>query len=106
MRVNGKITLDSGNFLGGVIPLLTACITVFDALRIYDVQRAARVAPLFLSGHANLIFVLPAQAGALPDAAGSRSASTSGPCATLDTLPATSAIGSRYVTGKAQQNTS
>ena len=56
LRVNGDMALYSRPLFRCVIPLVTGCVAIFDALGIDDQQRAARVAPLSRSYHAKLIF--------------------------------------------------
>ena len=56
LRVHGDMALYSRHFFRSVIPLVTGCVAILDALRIDDQQRAARVATLSRPYHAKLIF--------------------------------------------------
>ena len=50
------VVLDARDLLARVIALHTRRIRALYALCVHDQERAANVAPLFLSGRANLIF--------------------------------------------------
>ena len=54
--VHCNVTLDARNLLARVIAFEARCISVLDALRVNDQERAAGAAPQFLSGRTNLIF--------------------------------------------------
>ena len=62
LRVHCNVSLDPRDFLARVIPFEACRVRVLDALRINDQERRAGVAPQFLSGRANLIFLKPAPA--------------------------------------------
>ncbi len=56
LRIHCNVAFDARDFLACVIALEGRCVRVLHALRVHDQVRAACVAPLFLSGRANLIF--------------------------------------------------
>ena len=83
LGVYGNVALDARDFLARVIALAACRVRVLHALRIHDQERAAGVAPQFLAGRANLIFLKPAVARSLHRSlARSTWQSTSAPCAT------------------------
>lgn len=56
LGINSDMALDTRYLLASVITFLVGRVCVFHALRVHDQERAANVAPLFLSDRANLIF--------------------------------------------------
>ncbi len=62
LRIDRDMAFDARYFLASVITLLTRRVRVLHALRVHDQERAVSVAPLFLAGRANLIFLMPAPA--------------------------------------------
>ena len=60
LGVHCNVALDARDLLACVIALQARRIRVLDALRVQYQERRAGVAPLFLSGRANLIFLKPA----------------------------------------------
>ena len=60
LRIDCNVALDARDLLACVIALERCCVRVLDALRVNDQERRAGVAPQFLSGRANLIFLKPA----------------------------------------------
>ena len=60
--IDRNVALDARDLLARVIALEARRIRVLDALRVHDQERRACVAPQFLAGHANLIFLKPAPA--------------------------------------------
>src|SRR5690606_30969027 len=101
LRVHCDVALDARNLLARVIALLACRVRVLHALRVHNQERAAGVAPPFLAGHANLIFLMPAPAGCLLRGAHSRWPSMSALCATWENHWAGLAIGSPCAAGTA-----
>ena len=60
--INSDMALDARHLLAGVIAFLVSRVRILHTLRVHNQERAASVAPLFLSGRANLIFLMPAPA--------------------------------------------
>ena len=66
LGVHRDVALDARDLLACVIALQARRVRVLHALRVHDQERAAGVAPQFLAGRANLIFLMPAPAGCHP----------------------------------------
>ncbi len=56
LRIHCNVALDARYLFARLIPLQSSYVRVLYTLRIYDQERTASVAPMFLSGRANLIF--------------------------------------------------
>jgi len=61
LRINGDMAFDARDCLPRVIALMLRCIGILDTLGINDAKARRGVAPLFGTGLANLIFLMPAQ---------------------------------------------
>ena len=99
LAVHCNMALDSTDFFACIIAFQACRVSILDTLRVHDQERAAGVAPQFLSGRANLIFLKLAQAGSLPRLAHSKSSSTSEPYATWENHWAKLATGSPSAVG-------
>ena len=63
LRINSNMSLDPRYFFACVVPFRGGRISVLDALRVHDQERAAYAALLSRADLANLIFLKPAPAG-------------------------------------------
>jgi len=98
LRSHCQMTFDAGDFLAGVIALELCAIGVLHTLRIQDDKATPARATKAGADRANHIFLRPAPTGLTLGQARSRSPNMHKRCATWESLPAPSAIGSRCVT--------
>ena len=97
LRVNHDMPFDAGHLFSRIIALGMGAVRVFHALRVNDAKTRLGVAPLSLSGRANLIFLRPAPAGSRRFQVGRSTKQNNGVrYATSGSRWATSAIGSRF----------